>query len=272
MHTDHSRPASSDDRKDPAYAPRRVPLSGDVSPDGTRPWPRANRKERLLVWGGVAATAAVATVGMLLAVRTVVERITGDTPDEAAKRPLQPQPLRHRAAPPADAMPKPTPAAPAARHGTGSDAFSGRFSGPRPPSGTSGIKRSRPAAAPFTARPRPAQPPRSATRRSRSADAHATLAEMSAGVGALLANVTAAMDGFRKAAGQAGYIAEEFHDTADKVRDMLDRGLARRAQQRAASAEDAGAAPEARPHMPGDDRDGPTDPAPPRGDDRQHRL
>ncbi|WP_199260882.1 hypothetical protein [Paracoccus binzhouensis] len=76
----HRRPSSP-------YESRRIPPHGDVSPDGTRPWPHPSRSARWLVWGGTALAAAALTAGTVIAARRVVELLSEDTPPRRRETP-----------------------------------------------------------------------------------------------------------------------------------------------------------------------------------------
>lgn len=80
----HRRPAGP-------HESRRIPPHGDVSPDGSRVWPRPSLMTRWLVWGGTAIAAAALTAGTVLAARHVGDML------ESKQKPLppaKPQPKR----------------------------------------------------------------------------------------------------------------------------------------------------------------------------------
>lgn len=102
---------STDEHKGASY--RRIPPHGDVSPDGSRIWPRPSRSSRVIIWGGTAIVAAAATAGAVLAIRHVADMISG----QPAPDPQPSNPRSSLAAKPARAasehrpQPKPQPAA-----------------------------------------------------------------------------------------------------------------------------------------------------------------
>ncbi|SMO57403.1 hypothetical protein [Paracoccus laeviglucosivorans] len=67
---------------------RRIPPHGDVSPDGSRVWPRPSASARWLVWGGTALAVAGATAGAVIAARHIAQAL-GD--DDKPRRPAQPR-------------------------------------------------------------------------------------------------------------------------------------------------------------------------------------
>ena len=69
------------------FAAQKVLPHGDVTPDGSRPWPKPSMTSRVLVYGGAAVAAAAVTAGAVLAVRTIADRISGnDDLDRDAER------------------------------------------------------------------------------------------------------------------------------------------------------------------------------------------
>lgn len=70
---------------------RRIPPHGEVSPDGTRVWPRPSRGTKWLVWGGVGLATAAATAGTVIAARKLAELLADGKP-RPRRDPQQPQP------------------------------------------------------------------------------------------------------------------------------------------------------------------------------------
>lgn len=97
---------AGDDRRGEApnspYESRRIPPSGDVSPDGQRIWPRPSLAAKVLVWGGTGIAAAALTAGTILAARRLGEIAGGGSHHhEDAPRPQS----RAAAAPPVRTAP-----------------------------------------------------------------------------------------------------------------------------------------------------------------------
>lgn len=65
---------------------RRIPPHGDVSPDGSRIWPRPSPGAKWLVWGGTALVAAVLTAGTVIAARHAVAALSGARPGPVRDR------------------------------------------------------------------------------------------------------------------------------------------------------------------------------------------
>jgi len=59
---------------------RRIPPHGDVSPDGSRPWPHPSRQAKWLVLGGTVLGAAALTAGTVLAARQLLGFAPGKRP------------------------------------------------------------------------------------------------------------------------------------------------------------------------------------------------
>lgn len=68
------------------YPSQRVIPHGPVSPDGRRAYPRPSLASKILVWGGVGITAAVATAGTVMAARKVAELISGSDDPALGRR------------------------------------------------------------------------------------------------------------------------------------------------------------------------------------------
>lgn len=73
---------------------RRIPPHGDVSPDGSRAYPRPSRLAKWVVWGGTGLAAAALTVGTVYAARGIAEMISGHD----GGRPRRPRPSPHPSA------------------------------------------------------------------------------------------------------------------------------------------------------------------------------
>ncbi|MDO5704880.1 MAG: hypothetical protein Q4G49_07365, partial [Paracoccus sp. (in: a-proteobacteria)] len=166
---------------------RRIPPSGDVSPDGDREWPHPNLTSQVVVYGGAAIMAAAATAGVVLALRKVSDLISGDGND-----------VRPRVAP--------------------------RFADLEDDERDAIRRRVREQAredARHAARMR-AQAARE--RHGPRSNAAQSLSQRVDQVSGSLNGLLSAFAGFRSVAAQAGNIAREFSDAADIVRSVLDRG------------------------------------------------
>lgn len=75
----HHRPKSS-------FEARRVPPSGRMSPDGRSSYPTPSLGTKIAVWGGVAVGVAGGTAAAVLAVRKVVDAVSGDSNDGKFRR------------------------------------------------------------------------------------------------------------------------------------------------------------------------------------------
>ncbi len=84
-HSENDRAPFAPDPDVSPYPSQRIPPHGDVSPDGTRAWPRPSLAAKIVVWGGVglAAAAAVAGTGLL------VQKIGGSPENGPAPRPAR---------------------------------------------------------------------------------------------------------------------------------------------------------------------------------------
>lgn len=173
---------------------RRIPPSGDVSPDGNREWPHPSVTSQVVVYGGAAIMAAAATAGVVLALRKVSDLISGSDDD-----------VRPRVAPrfadldddERDAVRR------RVREQARDDA---RYAA-----------RMRAQAARGRSGPRP--------------NAAQSLSQRAEQVSGSLNGLLSAFAGFRSVAAQAGNIAREFSDAAEIVRSVLDRG--KHAEERA---------------------------------------
>lgn len=217
-------PPGEVDRSQETYTPssrrpRRVPPSGDVSYDGSRPWPRPALSSKLLVWGGIGVAAAAASAGAVLGVRAILGR--GDDEEEAAL-----EEARERAR----------------RRSSGTSSSTGTSTRRSGLLRRSSARPRRPASAQPVPPPRPAgiadEPVRSERRprpgpaRARSGrgatgmldNVNQTIQEMSSGVRTLLDTVNAAMSGFRSVAQQASGVVGEFREAADSIRSAMHSG------------------------------------------------
>lgn len=85
-HDAPSRHASESAAPTSPYGSRRIPPSGDVSPDGKRIWPRPSLSAKILVWGGTGIAAAALTAGTILAARRIAEAVRPDEVEPPAPR------------------------------------------------------------------------------------------------------------------------------------------------------------------------------------------
>lgn len=178
---------------------RRIPPSGEVSPDGSRSYPRPSRSAKWLVWGGTALAAAAATAGTVYAARHIAGLISGDDND-------RPQPRQRTPAPPGfSSSPR------------GQDDLPPR----RPPVQSPHDRfedETRPHAQPRPERSRPAQKRRPSLMQ----EIQSNTANLSDSVDSVMRTLTSAVAGFRGVAGQAGSIIRDFSDAAALVRDIID--------------------------------------------------
>ncbi|KGJ11580.1 hypothetical protein EQ718_02270 [Paracoccus versutus] len=104
------RPVPEGHRRPPGpVESRRIPPHGDVSPDGSHPWPRPSRGAKWLVWGGTGLVAAALTAGTVIAARHLIDLVSDDdgparprgtgTPRQAPKAPHEPRPKTQPARP-----------------------------------------------------------------------------------------------------------------------------------------------------------------------------
>mgnify|MGYP003607611711 CR=1 FL=1 len=183
------RPVPPGHRRPPGPAEaRRIPPHGELSPDGSRPWPRPAGWARWLVWGGAGVAAAALTVATVEAGRLIADRL-GDGPRRV--------PGRGRL--------RPAGPAPFAAPETGRRAEAG-------PDGRS------PAPGPSR---RPGPPPRRPDRPSLVQEVEATTASLSNSVENVMRSVGTAMTGFRGLAAEASDIVRELGDTAALLRGIL---------------------------------------------------
>ncbi|WP_104491366.1 hypothetical protein [Paracoccus denitrificans] len=172
---------------------RRIPPHGNVSPDGSRPWPRPSRGAKWLVLGGTGVAAAALTAGGVIAARHLLGLASPNTPPQRRRDSFAPQHV----------APDPAARKPAA---------------PPPPRQHEARRTARPEAEPK--RPRPGRrPPRQGLLQ----EVEANTASLTNGVENVMRALTAAVAGFRTVAGQASTIVQEFGDAAAMVRDIIDR-------------------------------------------------
>lgn len=187
---------------------RHIPPSGDVSPDGSRPWPQPSNTSRVLVWGGIAIAAAALTAGAVIAGRQVGSMIAGDdSPRPATGRDHQRE------------------LAEAAARGRAEGAEALRRE----------AARRRAAAKAGEARMK--SETRRVQRRAKGLveDIAENTHRLNSSVGSLFSSLGAAMTGFRSVAGQSSSILREFSETAQTIRAFLDKS----AKNAKATAEDA---------------------------------
>lgn len=171
---------------------RRIPPHGDVSPDGSHPWPHPSPGAKWLVWGGTGLVAAALTAGTVIAARHLIDLVSEKDGDP--RRPAAPR----------DSLPP--------RY-----AASGRDM--REPPAPRRPERIRAEAKPG----RPPRPARRAPRQGLLQEVEANTASLTHGVENVMQALTAALTGFRTVAGQAGTIMREFGDAATLVREIIDR-------------------------------------------------
>ncbi|SFA44078.1 hypothetical protein SAMN04487972_103160 [Paracoccus halophilus] len=188
-------------RPDFAGDSRRIPPHGDVSPDGSRTWPRPSAQAKWLVWGGTALAVAALTAGTVIAGRHLLAALSDESPPPRARRAMAPrfadladeerEAIRQRArARELDDDRR------AAR--LRAEAMRKRRAGRR--SGGPGLLQ----------------------------EVETNTASLSNGVDNLMGALASALLGFREVAAQAGSIVRDFGDTADLIRDLAD-GANRRA-------------------------------------------
>jgi len=168
---------------------RRIPPHGDVSPDGSHPWPHPSRGAKWLVWGGTGLVAAALTAGTVIAARHLIDLVSEKDGDP--RRPAAPR----------DRLPP--------RY-----AASGRDM--REPPAPRRPERIR-------AEAQPGRPARRAPRQGLLQEVEANTASLTHGVENVMQALTAALTGFRTVAEQAGTIMREFGDAATLVREIIDR-------------------------------------------------
>lgn len=173
---------------------RRIPPSGRVSPDGSRPWPSPSPTARLLVWGGTAvATAAVTALAVHLG------RKLGETLQDTPPAPV----TRRRSAPPRFV-----------------DLDENELAALR------ARARARRAAHEAADQPRRAPAPKTRRRRRKpdfTAEVSQRTQHLSDGVSNAMAALTTALSGFRGVAGQASHIMREFNDAATLIGGFMGR-------------------------------------------------
>ncbi|KRW93618.1 hypothetical protein [Paracoccus sp. MKU1] len=188
------RPVPEGHRRPPGpVESRRIPPHGDVSPDGSRPWPRPSRGAKWLVLGGTGLAAAALTAGTVLAARHVLDLVSQDGP-------------------------------PSRRRGTQAEpAATGRRAMPVG-AGQQDEETRRPVRIrPQAERDRTPRPARRPPRQNLLQEVEANTASLTSGVENVMRALTAAVTGFRTVAGQASTIMQEFGDAAAMVRDIIDR-------------------------------------------------
>lgn len=188
MHDEHhdSPPRKSPrprQERDSEY--RRIPPHGDVSPDGSRIWPRPANSSRLIVWGGTAVATAAATAGAVMLMRHLADSIT------SSKQP-------------------------ASRIYSGDDdsALGPRSSAPAKPARTwTEANPAKPSVQKTKLKPRKSRP--------LIKEIEETSQRLTGSLDGVIASLGGALTGFCKVASQAGNIMRDFSDTADMVRTVL---------------------------------------------------
>lgn len=188
------------------HAPRRTIPSGEVSLDGKRAWPKPSLTSRILVYGGMGVVAAAVTAGAVMAVRAVVDSVTGDDEDDAVEA------ARQRARARRSGGPRPPQLGPRRSQAMG---FAGGGGGGDRRADQDRAERMR----------REAARRRSASSQDSGSLVDAvndTVDSVTGGVRDVLATVTAAIEGFRSVAAQAGDVMADFNRTADQVKAMIE--------------------------------------------------
>lgn len=200
--TPFDRPLEGEDRfrRVPGTLPinesRGIIPSGEVSRDGLRNAPKPSLTAKIIVYGGLAAGAAAATAGAVMAVQTIVDTFSGDDEDDdiaAARKRARDQ----------DALSK------ARRSSFGPSPSRMRFADDEAP------QRTRKPAPRARSRRRAPQPGIVET-------VNETVHSLASGSRDVMETLTAAIAAFRSVASQAGGIVEQFHSAADQVKSVLD--------------------------------------------------
>lgn len=209
--TPFDRPLEGEDlfRRVPGTIPmiesRGVIPSGEVSRDGRRNAPKPSLTAKIIVYGGLAAGAAAATAGAVMAVQTIVDTFSGDDDDddiEAARKRARQQGGR----------------ATARRSSFGPSHSRMRFADDE------AAQRARHQARRARSQRRGPQPSMVET-------VSETVSSLTSGSRDVMETLTAAIGAFRSVASQAGGIVEQFHGAADQVKSMLDPGPASTARK-----------------------------------------
>lgn len=188
---------------------RRIPPHGDVSPDGSRVWPRPSPTAKWLVWGGTALAAAAATAGTVIVARHVIDALSGGGRGKGGPE--------HSMAPRfADLSPEERAAM--RRRVRERDAEDERR--------MAGLR----ARAEASASHDPAARPRRAPPMGFAQEVEANAASLRNGFDDLMHWTTGALSGFRGVAGQASTILREFDGAAGIIGDILCRKGADRAE------------------------------------------
>lgn len=190
---------------------RRIPPSGDVSPDGKRSYPRPSRTAKWAVWGGTGIAAAALTAGAVLAVRHVVDLLSDD--DRHGGR-HDGGPRRHRHGPGHG---------PRGRHDE-QDRYRPRM---QPPTDTEKRSTARrfvgedPAERQFV-RPDHDEPARRpAPRRSLMTEIEDNAQSLTGTLDGVMRSVSSALTGFQSVARQARGVMHEFGDVAELARGIF---------------------------------------------------
>ncbi len=185
----HRRPAGP-------HESRHVPPSGDVSPDGSRAYPRPSRLAKWIVLGGTGIAAAALTAGSVYAARHLGDLISGNGTSKPQRRD---RPRRHDGA----AETRPRMQNPDADDRARMRRNEARDQRAPPP-------------------PRDYSPPKAAPRRNLMAEIEDNTATLTQSVDNVMRTLTAAVTGFRQVASQASAIVREFGDAAALVRQVID--------------------------------------------------
>ncbi|AGT07831.1 hypothetical protein JCM7686_0722 [Paracoccus aminophilus JCM 7686] len=223
------------------YESRRIPPSGDVSPDGSRIWPQPSTTSKLLVWGGMGIAAAALTAGAVIAGRHVGEMIRGE--DKPQPRAPRPNPARPDEVRMATLAPRYAELSPAER-----DALRNR-NRQREYEEELRIARARAEAAERAleaerGRPRPSRRRRADFMR----EVERNTRHLSGSVDSAMGSFGAAFSGFRAVATQAAGLVSEFGTAAKLIRGMMgdvmaskDDRPAEKASEKAADQKDSAA-------------------------------
>ena len=182
-----------------AIEPRRIPPSGEVSPDGRRTWPEPSLTSKILVLGGAGIMAAAATAGAVLATRRIAGMIAGDEEHPVARPRLAPR-------------------------------YAALDEDEREAMRRRSRERARSDAAEAARNRVEAARARDLPRRSTAESLTDTATQLAGSLNGVMGSLTGAVAGFRSVAAQAGGILREFTDAADTVRAFLEdrNGRARR--------------------------------------------
>ena len=192
---------------------RRIPPHGDVSPDGSRVWPRPSPTAKWLVWGGTALAAAAVTAGTVIVARQLLDAATGPRRRTDPERSMAPRF--------ADLTPEER-AAMRRRVRDRDDENARHLARLRAEASLeAGV-----AADAAHARPRRHPAPRPAPRPSLMQEVEANTASLQNGLENVMQALDTAVSGFRTVAGQTSGILREFDGAAGLIRGLFGGGQA----------------------------------------------